>query len=100
MFSDISEYDFAQIFIYSKQEKIKKILNFDSLDTYVAVQILYKFIIKNKDEIWCGTTNKYDPLFDEIFFVRVMDVLKMAHLDGINLNTIPSINEPNVRFVA
>ena len=100
MLSNISEYELAKIFIYSKQEKIKKVLNFDKFDTFAAVEILYKFIVDHRNTVWTDNTNKYAPLFDEIFFAQAIDVLKTAHTNGVNLNKCPSGHEPAVRFVA
>lgn len=99
MFSDISELDLAKIFIYSKQEKIKKILNFKELDTHSAIEILYTFITEHNDDIWGGVTNKYDPLFDEIFFAKAIDVLKSAQQNGTDLNKKTRFLEPRIYFV-
>jgi len=96
-FSNISELELAKLFVYSKKEKIEKLLDIKNLNTWAASEILYNFIRKNSDIFWDNYSNKYEPLFDDVFFCAVIDELKN---NGTQLDGATCFNEPNVMYVS
>ena len=99
-FSNISELDLAKIFVWSKKEKIEKLLGVRDLDTRTALEIICDFIVKNHTNFWTINENKYAPLFDEVFFYDAVNELKSAMENGINLDGGLRFPEPNIRFVS
>ena len=75
-------------------------LGIDMLDVNACSDIIYKFIIQNKDTIWDNCSNKYDLLFDEVFFAQTIDILKKAQKRGTNLICDFIYNEPRISFVS
>ena len=100
MFSNISELELAKIFVYAKQEKIKELLGIDVLDTYVAAEMLYKYIHGNKDTMWNNYSNKYEALFDEVFFTRVINMFKDLQKQDEQLSGCQTRFEPNIHYVS
>ena len=85
MFPGMSEAEFATFFVVAKQDKIKQYLNIEHLYTDMAVKIVYKFVLKNEIDIQNKFTNQYDSLFDENFFMIIINLLKNAKDQGIPL---------------
>lgn len=100
MLSNLSEYELAKIFVYSKKEKIEKLLNIDELNTNVAADNLFRFICDNPGIIWRDSENKYNPIFDEVFFTIAINFFKDLQNQGINLSGQSNFHEPKVMFVS
>ena len=100
LFSDISEFKFAILFVKAKQEKIEKMLNINRLDIFVAASVVYKFILKHKIEIQSKFTDKYTPLITDDFLDMVSESLKNAKKRGVKLKNEMPITEEKVCIVA
>ena len=99
-FSNISHIELAKIFVYSKQEKIEKLLGVKSLDAYTATRILYRFI-KNRGASLLDTyENKYSLLFDDVFFYMVINELKNAQSNGVRLENITRFRNPHIAYIS
>ncbi len=99
-FSNISYNELAKIFVYSKKEKIEKLLGVKKLDIYTAINIV-SVCLKKQGDIYSGNNqNKYSPLFDEVFFYVAIDELKNAQSNGLKLEAEPGFCEPNIMYVS
>ena len=85
MFSGMDEYQFAEFFVAIKQQKISQELNIKNLYINMVINIVYKFIIKNKTSILLKFANQYDSLYDEEFFNNIISVLTDAQKCGVSL---------------
>lgn len=99
-FSNISEIELAKIFVYSKKEKIEKLLGINNLDAFAATEIICNFIIKHNSDFLSNHSNKYNLLFDEMFFFAAINELEKIKNNGADLDGGSSFYEPNVAYVS
>ena len=99
-FSNISELELAKIFVYSKKEKIEKLLGIKNLNTHTATEMVYRFLRKQSPDFWNDYPNKYTALFDEVFFCMIVDELQTRQNFGKKLDGNSHFVEPNITFVS
>lgn len=99
-FSKIADYELARLFVHAKKEKIEQLLSVCDLDTYTASEIICDFIKKHADEFWNNNSNRYAPLFDDVFFCVAINELKSAQNNGIDLDGGSRFIEPNITYVS
>lgn len=99
-FSNISIPELAKLFVYSKKEKIEKLLCVNNLDTYTAAEILNDFIVEHMNDFWKSNHNKYNLLFDDMFFFAAINELQNKQKNGTSLDGGSAFCEPNVAYIS